>query len=310
MKGLELARSYHDVYVSALFEGLPGDVRYRAATGLVGPGSECLGFDDDISQDHDFGPGFCVWLPRDLFNAYAFEIQRRYDALPKTYAGYTRQTTELAGKRVGVFEIESFYRGFTGLERAPQTAKEWLAIPEQFLAVATGGEVFCDPSGEFSAIRNAYLSFYPDEVVRKKFAANCAVMAQAGQYNLPRTIARHDAVAANTARSEFLTAALAVMHLLHRVYMPFYKWSYRSLTERVRAAAPIAQAVADIAAAPVTELDQELVESLCVVIASTSRAQGWSDTASDFLLDTATQIWHSLSDPYLSACPLNAGAYR
>lgn len=250
MKGLELARSYSDMYAASLFEGLPGDVRYRAAVGLVGPGSECLGFDDDISQDHDFGPGFCVWLPRDLFAAYGAELQRRYDALPASYGGYRRQVTELAGKRVGVFETESFYRGFTGLERPPQTAKEWLAIPEQFLAVATSGEVFCDPSGEFSAVRNTYLHFYPDEIVRKKFAANCAVMAQAGQYNLPRCLERNDAVAASSARSEFLTAALAAMHLLHRVYMPFYKWSYRSLVERVHAAAPIAQAVADIAGAP------------------------------------------------------------
>ncbi len=310
MKGLELARKYCDLYAGALFEGLPGDVRYRAALGLVGPGSECLGFDDDISQDHDFGPGFCVWLPRDLFCTYGAEMQHRYDALPASFAGYERQTTELAGKRVGVFEIESFYRGFTGLERVPQNAKEWLAIPEQFLAVATSGEVFCDPSGEFSALRNTYLRFYPDEVARKKFCANCAVMAQAGQYNLPRSIARGDVVAASAARQEFLTAALAAMHLIHQVYMPFYKWSYRSLTDRVHAAPIIAQAVADIAAAPIAELDQELVESLCQIIASVSRVLGWSSTQSDFLLDTATQIWRSLTDPYLSACPLNAGAYH
>lgn len=62
----------------------------------------------------------------------------------------------MAGKRVGVFEMQAFYRLYTGLSRAPQCAKEWLAIPEQLLAQITSGEVFADPSGEFSALRVVY----------------------------------------------------------------------------------------------------------------------------------------------------------
>ncbi len=31
----------------------------RIAVGLVGKGSDCFGFDDVLSQDHDFGTALC-----------------------------------------------------------------------------------------------------------------------------------------------------------------------------------------------------------------------------------------------------------
>ena len=56
-------------------------------------------------------------------------------------------------------------------------------------------------------------------------------MAQSGQYNYPRCIIRKETGAAQLSMFEFVNAALKVIFLLNKKYMPYYKWSFRALKE-------------------------------------------------------------------------------
>ena len=63
MTGIELARTYWEAYgIPMIREQFP-EWEGQIAAGLTGSGSECYGYDDEVSADHDFGPEFCLFLP-------------------------------------------------------------------------------------------------------------------------------------------------------------------------------------------------------------------------------------------------------
>ena len=88
MNGIELARAFYLECGKPMLEEQFPQLKDRIATGLVGSGSECFGFDDEISRDHDFEPGFCIFLPGEesVDRKTAFALERAY-ASPHTLRG-------------------------------------------------------------------------------------------------------------------------------------------------------------------------------------------------------------------------------
>lgn len=302
MKGLQLAKAYFDAYGRALIEGPLAEYQSVLAAGLVGEGSDCFGFDDAISQDHDFGPGFCLWLPDALYREIGMALQAEYDRMPQTFMGYERMTSAYGGGRVGVMSLEGFYERFTGLTHPPLDVMEWLHIPEDFLATATNGAVFYDPSGIFSAWRNHLLNFYPDDVMRKKLAAKCAVMAKSGQYNYGRCLRRGDMVAATLACSEFIQAAFGALYLLNGEYMPYYKWLVRG-SERftvLKETVVKLQVLAALSDNGNHGLEKEsMIENICVDVATYLCEWGYTHERDAFLQVQAEALMKGIRDERL-----------
>lgn len=232
MRGLELSEKYYETYGKPMIKTRFSGIADWVAAGLVGYGSECLGFDDEISTDHDYGPSFCIWMPGELYTQHGKEMQAAYDALPKEFMGFGARVEEAQGKgRVGVLCLEDFYMEILGRDSVPQSAEEWFAVSEPALAAATNGAVFEDPWGKFTEIREGLLAYYPREVWLKKLAESLARAAQAGQYNYARAMKRGERVAAELALTEFVKETMQIVYLLNRKYAPFYKWMHRGMKE-------------------------------------------------------------------------------
>lgn len=273
ISGLTLSKKYYEAYGKQMLEEqFPAYVQ-RAAVGLVGHGSECLGFDDEISQDHDFGPGFCIWLTKEDYDAVGEQMQEAYDKLPKAFMGFAARNTSKRGEnRVGVFEIQSFYEGFLGSEAE--------------LAMAVNGEVFVDPLGRFTEIRNRLKKGDTFPIWKQKLANSVALMAQAGQYNYIRCLRRGDAVAASLALHEFIKESMHTIYLLNHSYMPYYKWAWRGL-EKVERLSNVKTMLEELLK---TEEKEQLIEEICSIILLELKRQHLTYGQETFLEDHVNRI--------------------
>lgn len=304
LNGLSLSRQLFETALPTLKEHIP-DILSRSAAGLVGEGSDCLGFDDDISRDHDWGPAFCLWIPDELLYSESDRIERAFAALPASFQGYpVRMKPEMCMGRVGPLPLKGFYRRFLGMDHAPESWREWRSIPEYHLCSCTNGAVFMDEAGEFSTIRRALLSHYPEDVRRKKIAARCMIMAQAGQYNLPRCLRRGDATASMLAAARFSEAALSMTFLLNRRYMPFYKWASRMSEQLPVLGQKTADTLRVLARTPWDSPEQgkaaaQEIETLCGLIALELRAQQLTCVEGDWLWALGPSVQMGIKDPEL-----------
>ena len=234
MKGLELSEKFYNEYGAHMIHNDFSRIEKYIAVGLVGSGSECFGFDDDLSADHDFEPGFCLFIPGEelVDNKTAFALERAYSKLPKEFLGYKRNIlSPVGGNRHGVIRINDFLKEKTGTSDGVLSLMDWFFVPEQSLAELINGKVFFDGLGVFTEIRERF-KYLPEDIRLKKIAGNLLLMGQSGQYNYNRCIERNDSAAAQLSVIEFVKSTINVIFLLNKTYAPYYKWSFKVLKEQ------------------------------------------------------------------------------
>lgn len=230
ISNLERSRDFYEEYGKEMIHTQFPEYEERIAVGLVGEGSDCYGFDDEISKDHDYEVGFCMWLTEEDFQKIGNPLQDEYEKLiVKTFpqSGNNR----FLQKRRGVFCINEFYNRLLGTNYnfEKNFSFDYESVNEFSLAAATNGEVFRDDLGTFSAVREKLLQYYPEETWRKKMAQCLHDFSQYAQSNYARMMARKDVVSANLCKMKAVETTMDLLYLLQRKYAPYYKWKKKGL---------------------------------------------------------------------------------
>jgi len=312
LKGLSIARKYYfEVGRPAIERELPEGLPFLAA-GLCGDGSDCLGYDDVFSADHDFGPGFCLWLEDDAYRKYGTALQQIYDSLPTSFEEIpARKNDPASGKRVGVFRTSDFFYSFLGTGHLPETDSDWDLLKEDRLRALTSGEMFEDTPGIFSAMREVLAAYYPENVRIRKIADAVHLTSQTGQYNYARSMERGDTVTAVFCLQEFVRSVIHLVHLLERTYEPYYKWAWRSFTE-LRSSEGLTQSLTKLLEEPLNKeawngsrgmnlnvKDEKvlLIEGVCRRLLLLLQNQGLTDRTDSFLDAHAGEILSHIRRP-------------
>ncbi|MCR4587593.1 MAG: DUF4037 domain-containing protein [Lachnospiraceae bacterium] len=249
---IEKNRRFYEQYVADLIHSRFPQYEDRIAVGIAGEGSDCFGYDDEISRDHDFGTGVCLWLSDEDMERFGYQLSIAYnelvDSVERSY--YTDRLRE----RRGVMTVHDFYTNILRIDcdtvHCRLSEDDWYRLDHACLKTATNGAVFRDDPGEFTAFREYLLGYYPDRIWRIRIAEQLHAYASSLQVNYARCMTRGDIVAAELCRAGGLQAAMELFFLLHREYPPYYKWTYRALSA-LDTEGSFARKIAELAEEPV-----------------------------------------------------------
>ena len=233
LQGLALSRAYYEACGKPMLTERFGDWMDKIAVGLVGEGSDCFGYDDETSRDHDWGPDFCIWITEETDREIGEALRAAYGELPETFEGYRRSPVKQGNGRRGVQTVQGFYsrllgdRTWEAAEGVTLSEAFWQQVTDEGLAAAVNGAVFWDGQGIFTGVRTVLQQGYPERIRLLKLAEACARFSQSAQYNYERMRKRGEDLTAEILLADGLKAAAKSLFYMKNQYPPHHKWLFR-----------------------------------------------------------------------------------
>lgn len=239
LPGLELNRLFYSEVIQPLLSArFPGAI-YSA--GLIGYGSDVLGYDTELSTDHEWGPRLLIYLRDEDYPALHQAIDDMFRReLPPSFHGYSTSFSEPVGGGAGVRLLEPGEPGqinhhiavmtvadFLDWELGVRsldfiTARDWLTFPEQKLLEVTAGAMYHDGLGQLALIRRR-LSYYPHDVWVYRLAAQWQRISQEEAF-VGRCGDVGDELGSRIVAARLARDVMRLCFLLERRYAPYSKW--------------------------------------------------------------------------------------
>ncbi|TCC30085.1 DUF4037 domain-containing protein [Kribbella speibonae] len=196
--GLGLCRRFYSEVVGPIV-----DVPHSA--GLMGRGSEVLGFDDDMSTDHNCEARVLLFVEDGV--ELRLEVPDAFEGRPAL---------------VEVHTLRQYFLDQLGFDvDGTLTPEDWLTFPESILRQHTAGGVFHDDLG-LQAVRDR-LAYYPDDVWR--YLMITAWWRVHPEMNLVGRVGYvGDELGSTLVGAQLVQDLMQLCFLLERTYAPYSKW--------------------------------------------------------------------------------------
>lgn len=237
IQGLDLCEAFYRQYVGPALGTAFSQIPHSA--GIIGSGSEVLGYDTVMSTDHHWGPRAMIFLKEDDLAAYGESITEYFKInLPHTFMGYPTnfgspaeigvqlltQTNEgPINHRVELMTINNYFQDY--LNYNPDEALthlDWLTFSEQKLLTVTAGRIFHDGLMILESIRGN-LSYYPHDVWLYLLASQWARIGQEEHF-MGRTGALGDELGSRFLTNRLIRDIMKLAFLMDKQYAPYIKW--------------------------------------------------------------------------------------
>ncbi len=237
IKGMELCENFfHDCAKAVIEDNFP---KLCYSAGLIGYGSDVLGYDDAVSTDHMWGPRFYLFLRKEDISQKEKIFRTLCERLPYTYCGYSVNFTEPDPNDCGVRHLQFINQGNVSPLIFIQTFEDylteqlgisdldhiqpcgWLVFSEHRLLSLVSGKFFAD--GLNCSKKLSKIKFYPKDVKLYLVASNwdCISSEQAfvkrcGEYG--------DEIGSKIICARICERLMRLCFLYKDTYAPYSKW--------------------------------------------------------------------------------------
>lgn len=270
--GRELCERFFRTCAQPILTETFPSLRYSA--GLLGYGSDVLGYDDEVSTDHMWGPRFYLFLSREDLPLVPDLLRAFSRGLPHTFEGYSVNFSAPDPDDNGVrhpefiesgevspliffHEFDAFLEEYLGSQN-PQDASpaEWLTFEEHRLLALSLAQFYVD--GLDLAPRLEPLRQYPDDVRRYLIASQWEQIAEEQAF-VTRCGARGDELGARLICARIAERLMRLCFLYQGKYAPYSKW-FGTAFSRLSGCAHIAHELREaLRSGDVSEREEHLV---------------------------------------------------